>query len=55
MIVLGIVAIVFLFFATVASTLTFGWIFIFAGIAQIAYALQSRGVGQVDGDRSSLK
>lgn len=47
MVVLGIVAIVFPFFATVASTLAFGWIFIFAGIAQIAYAFQSRGVGHI--------
>ena len=47
MIVLGFVAIAFPFFATVASTLLFGWIFIFAGIAQIVYAFQSRGAGQV--------
>jgi len=47
MIVLGIAAIVFPFFASVASTLVFGWIFIFAGITQIAYASQSKGVGQV--------
>lgn len=46
-IVLGIVAIAFPFFATVATTLVFGWIFIFAGIAQIVYAFQSRGAGQV--------
>ncbi|MEH1855614.1 MAG: DUF308 domain-containing protein [Nostoc sp.] len=30
--------IAFAFFATVALTLIFGWIFIFAGIAQIVYA-----------------
>lgn len=47
MIVLGIMAIVFPFFATVASTLVFGWIFIFAGISQIVYAFQSKGAGQV--------
>ncbi len=47
MILLGFIAITFPFFATVATTLTFGWIFIFAGIAQIAYAFQSRGAGQV--------
>jgi uncharacterized membrane protein HdeD (DUF308 family) len=47
MIVLGIVAIVFPFFATITSTLVFGWIFIFAGIAQIAYAFQSKGAGRV--------
>ncbi|WP_203225951.1 HdeD family acid-resistance protein [Calothrix sp. PCC 6303] len=49
MIVLGIIAIVFPFFAGVASTLLFGWIFIFAGITQIAYAFQSRGAGKVIG------
>ncbi len=47
MIVLGIIAITFPFFATVASILVFGWVFIFAGIAQIVYAFQSRGAGQV--------
>jgi uncharacterized membrane protein HdeD (DUF308 family) len=46
-IVLGIAAIVFPFFASVASTLVFGWIFIFAGVAQIAYAFQSKEAGQV--------
>ncbi|OYD95751.1 hypothetical protein CDG76_12540 [Nostoc sp. 'Peltigera membranacea cyanobiont' 210A] len=49
MIVLGIIAIAFPFFASVASTLLFGWIFIFAGITQIVYAFQSRGAGQVIG------
>jgi uncharacterized membrane protein HdeD (DUF308 family) len=56
MIVLGIIAlaqpaagIAFPFFASVASTLMFGWIFIFAGITQIIYAFQSRGAGQVIG------
>lgn len=47
MVVLGIIAIMFPFFATVASTLVFGWIFIFVGITQIVYAFQSRGAGQV--------
>lgn len=47
MIALGIIAIAFPFFATVASTLMFGWIFIFAGIAQIIYAFHSRSAGQV--------
>ena len=47
MIVLGIIAIAFPFFATIASTVLFGWIFIFAGIAQIVFAFQSRGAGQV--------
>lgn len=49
MIVLGIIAIAFPFFASVASTLMFGWIFIFAGITQIVYAFQSRGAGKVIG------
>lgn len=47
MIVLGIIALAFPFFATIVSTLFFGWIFIFAGIAQIVYAFKSRGAGQV--------
>lgn len=47
MIVLGIIAIIFPFFATITSTLVFGWIFIFAGIAQIVYAFQSQGAGRV--------
>lgn len=47
MIVLSFIAIAFPFFATVATTLTFGWIFTFAGIAQIVYAFQLRGAGQV--------
>jgi uncharacterized membrane protein HdeD (DUF308 family) len=47
MIILGIIATVFPFFATITSTLTFGWIFIFAGIAQIVYAFQSKGAGRV--------
>ncbi|HTL90060.1 MAG TPA: HdeD family acid-resistance protein [Leptolyngbya sp.] len=46
MIVLGVIAIAFPFVATIASTVAFGWIFIFAGIAQITYAFQSRGAGQ---------
>jgi uncharacterized membrane protein HdeD (DUF308 family) len=55
-IVLGVIAlaqpaagIVFPFFASVASTLLFGWIFIFAGITQVVYAFQSRGAGKVVG------
>lgn len=47
MILLGMIAIAFPFFVTIASTLVFGWVFIFAGIAQIIYAFQLRGVGQV--------
>lgn len=41
MILLGIIAIAFPFFASVASTLLFGWIFIFAGITQVS-PLRSR-------------
>jgi hypothetical protein len=47
MVVLGIIAISFPLFATIASTLVFGWLFIFAGIAQIVYAFHSRGAGQI--------
>ncbi len=47
MIVLGLIAIAFPFLVSVASSLVLGWIFIFAGITQIVYALQSRGAGQV--------
>ncbi|MHC5860812.1 HdeD family acid-resistance protein [Nostoc sp.] len=56
MIVLGIIAlaqpaagIAFPFFASLTSTLLFGWVFIFAGITQIVYAFQSRGAGKVIG------
>ena len=47
MIVLGLIAIAFPFFTAIASTVLFGWIFIFAGIAQIAYAFQSRDAGKI--------
>ena len=47
MIALGVIAISFPFFATVASTLVFGWVFIVAGFAQIVYAIQSRGSGHI--------
>ena len=47
MIVLRIIAIAFPFFTGIASTVLFGWVFIFAGIAQIAYAFQSRGAGKI--------
>ena len=49
MILLGIIAIAFPFFASLTSTLLFGWVFIFAGITQIVYAFQSRGAGKVIG------
>jgi uncharacterized membrane protein HdeD (DUF308 family) len=47
MVILGIIAVIFPFFATITSTLVFGWIFIFAGLAQIIYAFQSKGAGRV--------
>lgn len=47
MIILGIIAILFPFFVTIASTLLFGWVFIAAGVGQIIYAFQSRGTGKV--------
>jgi uncharacterized membrane protein HdeD (DUF308 family) len=37
-IILGMVTIAYPLFATVASTLAVGWIFIIAGITQIVYA-----------------
>ncbi|PZV18803.1 MAG: hypothetical protein DCF20_01735 [Pseudanabaena sp.] len=47
MILLGIIAIAFPFFATIASTVLFGCLFILAGISQIFYTIQSRGAGKV--------
>ncbi len=47
LVVLGLIAIARPVYATIASTLVFGWLFIFAGIAQIVYAFSSRGAGQV--------
>lgn len=44
---LGLIAIARPVYATIASTLVFGWLFIFAGIAQIFYAFKSRLAGQV--------
>lgn len=46
MIILGIVAIVFPFFSTITATVYFGWVFVFAGIAQIIYAFGLKNVGQ---------
>ena len=46
MVILGLIAIARPLYATIASTLVFGWLFIFAGIAQIAHAVGSRGAGQ---------
>jgi uncharacterized membrane protein HdeD (DUF308 family) len=42
MCVLGLFAITFPFFATIASTLFFGWLFVFSGISQVFYAFHSR-------------
>jgi uncharacterized membrane protein HdeD (DUF308 family) len=42
MCILGIFAIIFPFFATIASTFFFGWLFVFSGISQIVYAFHSR-------------
>ena len=47
LVILGLIAIARPVYATIASTLVFGWLFIFAGIAQIVYAFGSRGAGQV--------
>ncbi|WP_162183044.1 HdeD family acid-resistance protein [Neosynechococcus sphagnicola] len=47
MMILGIISILFPLFVAVTSILLFGWVFIFAGISQILYALQSRNSGQV--------
>jgi len=47
LVILGLIAIARPVYATLASTLVFGWLFIFAGIAQIVYAFGSRGAGQV--------
>ena len=42
MLILGIAAIVEPFMATVAIARVFSWIFLFAGIIRIVYAVQSR-------------
>ncbi|MCU0548224.1 MAG: DUF308 domain-containing protein [Leptolyngbya sp. Prado105] len=44
---LGLVAIARPLYATIASTLVFGWLFVVAGIALVAYACQSNGVGKI--------
>ena len=46
LIILGIISIARPIYATIASTVAFGWLFIFAGIVQLAYAFGSRGIGQ---------
>ena len=47
LIILGLVAIARPVYATIASTVVFGWLFIVVGIAQFIYAFGSRGVGQL--------
>ena len=47
LVILGLIAIARPLYATIASTVVFGWLFIFAGIAQIVYAFRSHGVGQI--------
>ncbi|BAZ08465.1 hypothetical protein NIES4071_02700 [Calothrix sp. NIES-4071] len=47
LVILGLVSIARPLYATIASTLVFGWIFIFAGIIQLVYAFGSRGAGQI--------
>ncbi|PIG93561.1 HdeD family acid-resistance protein [Gloeocapsopsis sp. IPPAS B-1203] len=46
LVIIGLAAIARPVYATIASTIAFGWIFIFAGIAQFIYAFGSRGAGQ---------
>lgn len=46
LVILGLVAIARPVYATIASTIAFGWVFIFAGIVQFIYAFGSRGAGQ---------
>lgn len=47
LVILGLIALARPVYATIASTLVFGWLFIFAGIAQIIYAFGSRLAGQL--------
>lgn len=47
LVILGLIAIARPIYATIASTLVFGWLFVFAGITQIVYAFGSRGAGQL--------
>ena len=49
MIVLGVYAIAFPLFIAITSTLFLGWVFLFAGIAQMIYAFQVKGVGHIIG------
>lgn len=45
--VLGLIALAFSASATIASVVTLGFIFLIAGVAQIAYGLQGRKTGQL--------
>jgi len=44
--ILGIVAVARPFYATIASTLVFGWLFITAGVMQMLYSFRSPRIGQ---------
>lgn len=47
LVILGLVSIARPVYATIASTLVFGSMFIFAGIVQLVYGFGSRGAGQL--------
>ena len=47
LLVLGFIAIARPLYATIASTVVFGWLFIVAGVAQFIYAFRSDGFGQM--------
>lgn len=47
LLILGLIAIARPLYATIASTIVFGWLFIVAGIAQVIYAFRSYGNGQL--------
>lgn len=46
LVILGLISIARPLYATIASTLVFGWMFLIAGIIQVVYAFGSRGAGQ---------
>lgn len=47
LVILGLVAVARPTYATIASTLIFGWIFVLAGINHLVYAIRSRSSGPV--------
>lgn len=47
LVILGLIAFARPFYATIATTFAFGWLFIIAGVGQIIYAFGSRSAGQV--------